>query len=56
MDLALEDLDLAPKCQHLSLEQSLITVTGRNHVEQRPEAANRREKPAPRRKNPSWPG
>jgi len=30
--LALEDLNLAPECQHLSLEQSLITVTGRNHV------------------------
>jgi len=34
--LALEDLDLAPERQHLSLESSLITVTGRNHVHQSP--------------------
>jgi hypothetical protein len=30
--LALEDLNLPPEGQHLSLEPSLISVTGRNHV------------------------
>src|SRR6266516_561079 len=32
LDLALEDLNLAPEYQHLSLEPSMITVIGRNHV------------------------
>src|SRR2546425_11599786 len=36
LDLALEDLNLAPEYQHLSLEPSTITVIGRNHVQQSP--------------------